>query len=82
MYAATLSTIHSSLKAVLQLLSVACPVLHLCTKLGAMFICTEILAFYEIQYGRHSPCWICWGVVVVLHPRMPIRGGYPPVKTS
>jgi len=21
----------------------------------------EILAFYEIQYGRRLPSWICWG---------------------
>ena len=65
----------------MQLLSVVCTVLHRCTKLGEhIFIqyADQILAFYEIQYGRgrRPPCWICWGKPWD-HPHRYIHGSYP-----
>ena len=40
---------------------------------------TEILSFYEIQYGRRPPSCICYGKSWG-HTRMPIYSGYPPLK--
>jgi len=35
----------------------------------------DVSAFYEIQYGRRPPSWICWNKLCD-HPQGLINGGY------